>query len=228
MYADAGDWERIILDAAPPLDSASSLAVDDLNGDGHKEVVVGGAGGLLWYRPNTGERGLIAEGDFAVGLALSDLDGDGILEVVAPWKHPQTSTWTIRWYDAGTDLRAPWSAHTIDPACNGSAHDLLFFDIDGDGEQELVANAAYCETPGVFIYKPHVDPTTLWHKHAVRTGIFSEGLCAADLDGDGRSEIAVATANGYVQILDEVDEAARAAGCNASNVGSVARSALMP
>lgn len=189
MCSRVGNWERIILDAAPPLEAASSLAIGDLDGDGHKEIVVGGAGALLWYRPDTGERGTIATGRYTVGLALYDLDGDGVLEVVAPWSDSETSPWTIRWYDAAADIHAPWSAHTIDPACNGSAHDLLFYDIDGDGEQELVANAAYCEIPGVFIYKPQADPTSPWHKHTVSTGIFSEGPCAADLDGDGRAEI---------------------------------------
>lgn len=179
-------WDRIILDAAPPVGSLGSLAAGDLDGDGHIELVTGGAGGLLWYRPATFERGWIAAGQFGVGLALEDLDGDGRLEVVAGLQEAEDAPWTLAWFKPLDSLDGPWSQHVIDPACTGHAHDLLFCDIDGDGRRELIANAAYCAEPGVFIYKRQGDA---WRKHTVVTGVFSEGLSVADLDGDGRIEI---------------------------------------
>ena len=182
-------WDRLILDAAPPVRDLGSLAVGDIDGDGHEEVVVGGNGGLLWYRPHTFEKGVIAGGHFPVGLALEDLDDDGVLEVVTSQLDPETSVWQLTWFDAGVDLGQPWTRHVIDEACNGSAHDLLFFDIDGDGERELLANAAYCAVPGVLIYQPGQDVRASWARHTVGTGIFSEGLAAADLDDDGQVEI---------------------------------------
>jgi hypothetical protein len=77
-------WDRLILDAAPPVRDLASLACGDLDGDSHVEVVVGGNAALLWYRPDTFAKGTICEGGgrFPVGLALEDLDGDGIVEVV--------------------------------------------------------------------------------------------------------------------------------------------------
>jgi hypothetical protein len=187
MNPKNGHWELMILDAAPPVDDLGSLAIGDLDGDGHVETIIGGTGGLLWYRPDTFEKGLIAEGNFGVGLALEDVDGDGIMEVVAGQQHPGTSTWTIAWFKR--DLHQPWARYELDSSFNGHVHDLVFFDLDGDGERELLANAAYCEVPGIFVYKHGADPTAHWRKHTVSTGILSEGLGVADLDGDGRFEI---------------------------------------
>lgn len=182
-------WELTILDADPPVSELGSLATGDIDGDGRLEIMVGGAGHLLWYRPHTCERGIIAEGHCNVGLAVDDIDGDGRLEVVAGLKASDDAPWSLAWFKAPADLAQPWECHIIDRQCNGGAHDIIVDDIDGDGVREIIANAAYCEVPGVYIYKPGEDRTLAWRKHAVVEGIFSEGLGAADLNGDGRIEI---------------------------------------
>jgi hypothetical protein len=137
-------WDRIILDAAPPVLDLGGLAVGDVDGDGQHEIVVAGNGALLWYRPDTTEHGMIAEGRFVVGLALEDIDGDGQLEVFAgqgvPARDdPETMVWEIAWFDPGSTLDGAWSRHVIATACNGSAHDILFCDVDGDGQRERVS-----------------------------------------------------------------------------------------
>ncbi len=184
-------WELMILDGKPPkADQLGSLTSGDLDGDRHVEVLVGGEGSLIWYRPDTFEKGVIAEGHFHVGLELEDVDGDGIKEVVAGYEQPAGSNhWTIVWFDPGDDLSQPWTMHTIDASCNGGAHDIVFADLDGDGKNELVVDAAYCKVPGMFIYKPENDITQPWRKHEVVSGVFSEGTAVADFDGDGRLEI---------------------------------------
>jgi hypothetical protein len=96
----------------------------------------------------------------------------------------------IAWYKPeGATLGGRWVRHVIDGRHQGSAHDMLFADMDGDGARELVAIAAYTKTPGIFIYKPGADPTEPWQKHAVSEGHFADGTCVADLDGDGQLEI---------------------------------------
>jgi hypothetical protein len=106
----------MILDAAPPVKDMGCLAAGDLDNDGHVEIVAGGEGALLWYRPDTFEKGVIAEGHFAVGLVLEDVDGDGIKEVITSRLDPEKSIWTILWCKPQMDLHQPWTLHPIDPA----------------------------------------------------------------------------------------------------------------
>lgn len=186
-------WELLILDASPPTREFACLTVGDLDGDGKVEIVAGGDGALLWYRPDTFERGIIAKGDFTeCGLALEDLDGDGIMEAVVSERKPNTSTWMITWYKPRRDLNQLWTRHILDHSCIASGtHDLLFVDLDDDGEKELVVNdyPMKGQTSGLYAYKRSEDVTKPWRKYTIQAGIFEEGLAAADLDGDGKIEI---------------------------------------
>jgi hypothetical protein len=173
----SGSWELTILDGMPPkVDTLAGLGAGDVDGDGWLEVITGGGGALLWYRPATCERGLVAEGRFGVGVAMDDLDGDGIVEMVV------SEAGALAWYEPQKgDLGRPWVRHVIDPG--QGPHDLLFADMDGDGRQELVGG------PPLRIYRRPTDPTQPWPKSMVDGERFAEGTSVADLDGDGRAEI---------------------------------------
>ena len=71
----------------------------------------------------------------------------------------------------------------------GHPHDVIFGDLDGDGEQELVANAMYVDQPGLFAYKVPRDPKTPWKKQTMQSGLSAEGTATGDSDGDGKDEI---------------------------------------
>ncbi len=64
-----------------------------------------------------------------------------------------------------------WTEHILDSETAGHPHDVVFGDVDGDGERELVANAMYCDTPGLFTYKVprDADPTMEEANRAVRS-----------------------------------------------------------
>ena len=188
------DWELVILDAVPPhLTEVGGMAVGDVDGDGRTEVIVAGNGALLWYRPSTSEKGVIALGKYAVGVAIEDIDGDGRKEIVAgkivPGSAPTPEKWLLSWYKSGETLQAPWREYVLDEDPAGHPHDLLFANLDGDGRRALVANAMYCEQPGLFAYKVPDDPRGAWKKQKVQSGISAEGTAVGDLNGDGRDEI---------------------------------------
>jgi len=190
MYVP-NEWELLILGADFSTDGC--LTVGDIEGDGNEEIVTGGTGALLWYRPATFEKGIIAEIDPHVGVTLEDIDGDGILEVIVGHRTEtgsSTEDWMIGWFKpTSSDLSKPWVQHVIDPHTTGGPHDMLFADVDGDGETELIANSMYSETPGLYVYKRGQDPTRPWKRHSVQDGFSAEGTAAADLTGNGRIEI---------------------------------------
>ena len=184
-------WELIILDAVPPhMTEVAGMAAADIDDDGKTEVIVVGNGALLWYRPSTSEKGVIAHGfHFGVGVALEDIDQDGRREVITGRLLPGSENWILCWYKAGAKLDDPWTEHILDGDTAGHPHDVIVADLDGDGKQELVANAMYCEHPGLFAYEAPADPKRPWKKQMIQTGISAEGTRAGDLDGDGRDEV---------------------------------------
>ena len=183
-----------MLDAAPPhMTETAGQNTADIDGDGKTEVVVCGNGALLWYRPSTQEKGIVALGRFGVGLALRDIDHDGRMEImvgkVLPVAVGNAEKWILCWYKSQGDLQEPWTEYLFDAETAGHPHDVIFGDLDGDGEQELISNAMYCDHPGLFAYKIPRDPHSPWKKQVIQSGLSAEGTAAGDLDGDGKDEL---------------------------------------
>src|SRR5579863_7070539 len=54
-------WELVILDAAPAHSTETGgTGAADIDGDGKTELMIAANGALLWYRPSTSERGVVA------------------------------------------------------------------------------------------------------------------------------------------------------------------------
>lgn len=184
-------WEMQIIDALPPgASSLGNLVVGDLDGDGQKEIITGGEKGvLLWYRPETGEKGIIDYGSFHVGLFLADIDNDGIKEVFVGKLDEDRDVWTLCWYKPQRDLNEDWELHLIDNDFEGGPHDIILADLDNDGEKELIATACYTDTPGIFAFKRKDKLDKLWDKYTIQQGYFTEGLSIGDLNNDGQLDI---------------------------------------
>ena len=181
-------WEYMILDADLKCANVNSFAMADIDGCGQDELLAGGDGCLLWYDLKTGCKWTVAKGNFSVGLLAGDLDGDGRLELAVAELDPSASAnWMISVFKPGHDISALWGRTIIDSHCSGLAHDLLYEDIDGDGEKELVADAVFSSPSGIYFYKRTASGR--WDKFIVVEKINTEGLSIGDLDGDGSVEI---------------------------------------
>ncbi len=174
-------FEKVVL-----ADEAyESAAVFDVDNDGVLDIV----SGAFWYPgPRFDRRNTVgpvmASGEYydEFGLVPLDVNGDGFTDVV-------TGGWfgcALRWREnpAG-DARAEWTDHAI--AEVGNIEVVLAWDIDGDGELEVVPN-----TPGgpLRIFKPSGPGE--FREFIVHEGPSGHGLGFGDVNGDGRDDIVLA------------------------------------
>jgi hypothetical protein len=153
-------------------------ALGDLNGDGQRDLV---AGSFEGHQIRAGE-GTYPVQPRVFTTKLADLDGDGDLDVYAC--HDDVGRITILLNDGrGKFAIAP--AITIDQ----EAYGIQAVDHDGDGRLDLVAITNKGELRVFRQTKPGVFATT---PETVARGLRGYHLLAADLNGDGRPELALA------------------------------------
>lgn len=174
-------WELTVLDPDPPVGPDKgyySFAVGDLDGDDMDEWVLGGKGHLVIYKlAPSYHREVIAHGNFGVGLALADIDGDGRLAIITGDRDEQSrgsqrpSALAIFRQKKTT---GSWERETIAENVPGHFHDVIAFDIDGDGELEIIACVvSHSETDALMIYDRREKG---WHAHTVQSEYCEEGL----------------------------------------------------
>jgi hypothetical protein len=138
-------------------------------------------------------------GTASVPMIVADVNGDGVNEIIVGQAHNYGLDYYTQTLSA--DGSRVWTKHPIDPWFS-QYHDLIWIDIDGDGECELVTGCrhrAHCgrepgedEMVGLYIFKWNGESFTKQvvdygpvREHS-GTGIY---FAVADLDGNGRLDI---------------------------------------
>ena len=168
---------------------ARDVFAADLDGDGDMDVLSasGGDNSIKWYENFDGQGSfdvlqiITIDADNAYAVYAADLDGDGDQDVLSASFDDDT----IAWYE-NTDGRGTFSAlKTISKATKG-AIDVVAGDLDGDGDQDVVAASSF-------------DGTISWFENT--GGAFSDRLIISDeaelaisvhlddLDGDGDLDV---------------------------------------
>jgi outer membrane protein assembly factor BamB len=200
----------------------TALAVDDLDGDNWAEIITGTDEGqvTLWRAEGEAAWTFDVETDWVTGLSTADLQGDGTWEVfvtaagILPTRYLYVldADGQLLWSQSVQDEL--WGVHLLDLDGDGRREVLLAAQrpvaLDGDGSEMAGWPVGALRTPFVHVTDldgdgadevaaiGETDVTTIeaggtsraW-PHSLDGPIIASQT--ADLDGDGRSEIIIAT-----------------------------------
>ena len=196
---------------------AGSVATQDLNGDGHPDIVVvsgcqtldhagncfGSSDGSVSVLMNKGDgtflpaAGYDSGGHVATSLAVGDVNGDGKLDLVVGNTYGCSNCGY-----AGASVLLGKGDGTFGPAVPYAAGGWLgaavaIGDVNGDGKQDLVVatrcQTNYCDTSGaVGVLLGKGDGTFQSAVSYGTAGSEADSVAVADLNGDGKPDLVVA------------------------------------
>lgn len=182
------------------------MAFGDVNGDGREDVLCE----IGWYErpagdPWAGPWEFHPETDLlkmhpSCPFVVKDLNGDGRLDIIFGRGHNVGLYWREQ-LAPKSDGTTQWQQHTIDETWS-QAHALVLADLDGDGEEELVAGKCLwahdggdpgaAEPPAIYYYKWHRAERT-FTRHTIAApgeGIaLNRQFAVVDLNKDGRPDL---------------------------------------
>ncbi len=189
------------------------LGLGDLSGDGRDDLLFEDG----WYeRPADRALGTpwTLHEDWSIHASIPmlvlDVDGDGRNDVVVGESHDYGLYW-LKQLDTADGAR--FERHVIDDTFS-QVHVLHLADLDGDGDQELIAGKRVLahngqdpgaqDPPCLFYYQWDQDRGT-FERFTVDEGRVGVGLQihTADLDGNGRTDIVVAGKSGTYLLFNE-------------------------
>jgi hypothetical protein len=177
--------------AGPPAGTSPvSVAAGDLDGDGHADVVVAGAGSntvsvLLGHGDGTFAAAVsYPAGSSPIAVATADLNGDGALDLAVADQGGGVSVLL----NQGDGTFSAAISHAAGP----NPYALAVADFDGDGRPDLVIANVYVDTVSVLLNQGN---GAFGSPAAYPVGYTPVGLAAADVNGDGRPDLVVANVN---------------------------------
>ena len=202
---DGRSSSRFIKHDLPKEVSGHGIGFGDINGDGRGDIV----GPRGWLEAPEDRRGgrwrwhaaWELPRDASVPILVVDVDGDNDGDLIYGRGHRYGLYWLEQTKDAAG--QRAWQRHAIDTSW-AQAHSLLWEDLNGDQQPELIAGKRYMghegKDPGEWDvlcgYSYQFDRRRrTWRRNELQTGNrvgFGLDPTAADLDGDGDLDLVAA------------------------------------
>ena len=185
-----------------------TAAIGDINGDGKPDLVVNNRdSNTISLFINGAITGNINNGSFTLyakyntlgepnNIKLADIDGDGKLDIIAA--HNGSFYFSV--FRNTTVSAAATSFATRSDIVVSGAYPINsvagFADFDGDGKTDVVVTLPAMNAIGVMRNTSSSGTISFTSSVSVAVGSVPTGICIADFDGDGKSDIATAN-SGY-------------------------------
>jgi hypothetical protein len=173
------------------VDHGHSLAVADMDGDGHLDVFCaemrldgGNADAKMWVFLGDGDVNF-TQTEVATGYGnheskIGDLDGDGDLDILGKpynWETPRVDIWL----NGGTGLALDrWERHVVDSEKPWQSLFIVSADVDGDGRQDILTGGWWYQNPG--------SSGGAWTRHTIGSPL-NNMAAVYDFDSDGDVDV---------------------------------------
>ncbi len=195
-YENGGSWTSRQVYFATSFDPRSLYAAD-VDGDGDLDIITASEqdDSVRWHENSGGASAWVTGSaittlaDGAVSVFGVDVDGDGDMDVLSASAYDDK----IAWYENDGAAEPAWTARTITTAADG-ASSVYGLDADGDGDVDVLSASANDDKIAWYESDGASPPTwTAWTTSERADG--AQSICAADVDGDGDTDVVSASTN---------------------------------
>ncbi len=209
-----GEWQKHMIEA--DVAETRTMRAADFDDDGDADLLgtVRQDHEVVWYENSRAAGAVTWTKHMIDHMSVcpahgnpADMDGDGDQDVVMALgfyfkpddndpKASQTSEENqIVWYENDAPTVDGWRKHVIAPRFD-DAFEAVAADLDGDGDID-VAGTSWRNPGRVAWFENHGDPKGTWTRHVLKDNWRSANqIIIADLNGDGRPDIAACAEHG--------------------------------